>query len=95
MTTSNRFRTTHLLPTPAGMLPGEQVNQFAPRVSKAPLPPVVLDPCPERDGRGHVYRLPTPAGPTVTGTCRLCGKAREFPSSSEGSVWEMRGERSE
>lgn len=95
MTTSNRFRTTSVLPTPPGMLPGEQVNQFAPRAPKAPLPPVVLDPCPQRDGRGHVYKLPTPAGPTVTGTCRLCGVEKQFPSSSDGSVWEMTDRRRE
>lgn len=31
----------------------------------------------------HHYRLPSPDGPLVTGTCKHCGASREFKASSD------------
>ena len=41
----------------------------------------------------HHWRLPPPNGPTVQGVCRRCGAEREFPTTTETSLWETADER--
>ena len=41
-------------------------------------------------GRAHNHHwvISAPNGPTSSGTCKVCGKNRVFPNSSEDSIWD-------
>jgi hypothetical protein len=36
----------------------------------------------------HHWRIASPNGATSNGTCKLCGAIREFPNSTNESVWD-------
>lgn len=36
----------------------------------------------------HHWVIDPPNGPTSSGHCKLCGRARKFPNSSEDSIWD-------
>ena len=36
----------------------------------------------------HHWLIDPPSGPISTGQCKLCGRARQFPNSSEDSIWD-------
>ena len=42
----------------------------------------------ERRGCHHHWVIDPPNGPTSTGHCKLCGRHRRFPNSSEDSIWD-------
>ena len=41
-----------------------------------------------RRAHNHHWVLNAPNGPTSSGTCKVCGKNRIFPNSSEDSIWD-------
>ncbi len=41
-----------------------------------------------RRAHEHHWLLDAPNGPVRTGKCKLCGKRRNFPNSSEDSIWD-------
>ena len=36
----------------------------------------------------HHWLIAAPNGPTSAGTCKNCGTTRDFPNSSEESIWD-------
>ena len=36
----------------------------------------------------HHWLIEAPNGPVSAGKCKLCGKRRKFPNSSEDSIWD-------
>ena len=36
----------------------------------------------------HHWLIDPPSGPISTGHCKLCGRQRKFPNSSEDSIWD-------
>ena len=41
----------------------------------------------------HHWVIDEPNGPTSNGTCKVCGAAREFKNSIQGSGWDRDGRR--
>ena len=41
-----------------------------------------------RGACNHHWLIDPPSGPLSTGHCKLCGRARKFPNSSEDSIWD-------
>ncbi len=69
----------------------EELTAYQPaRLSRSPPPRPRAEPaevCPERDGKGHHWRVAAPAGPEVLGRCKACGMERTFSTTSEDSTW--------
>ena len=36
----------------------------------------------------HHWIIDPPNGPTSSGNCKMCGRKRKFPNSSEDSIWD-------
>lgn len=36
----------------------------------------------------HHWKLTSPNGPTVHGTCKHCGTERDFPTTNDAIVWQ-------
>jgi hypothetical protein len=36
----------------------------------------------------HHWVIDPPSGPISTGHCKMCGRQRKFPNSSEDSIWD-------
>ena len=45
-------------------------------------------PAETHDGCNHHWLIDPPSGPISTGHCKLCGVERNFPNSSEDSIWD-------
>ncbi|PZC44630.1 MAG: hypothetical protein DK306_001743 [Chloroflexi bacterium] len=43
---------------------------------------------PAVDACNHHWLIDPPSGPISTGHCKLCACEREFPNSSEDSIWD-------
>ncbi|HJN93161.1 MAG TPA: hypothetical protein QGF05_10640 [Dehalococcoidia bacterium] len=41
-----------------------------------------------RQAHEHHWLIEAPNGPVSAGKCKLCGKLRKFPNSSEDSIWD-------
>jgi hypothetical protein len=41
-----------------------------------------------RQAHEHHWLIEAPNGPVSAGKCKLCGKRRKFPNSSEDSIWD-------
>ncbi len=41
-----------------------------------------------RRAHNHHWIIEAPNGPRSAGRCKICGKRREFPNSSEDSIWD-------
>ena len=54
----------------------------------ASTPPAKQGSGPESGVCNHHWLIDPPSGPLSTGHCKLCGRERTFPNSSEDSIWD-------